>query len=676
MNLKAKLTAVMVLISLGLGVYIYASYASIEFNNVQLEDLKQTQLRGLLLSRESLINFEIFEKNVEVAISLSEFQIIEDDEERIKNIVTLLDQLVSVFPEKSKEVSDLVTDVGAFYVDVQRFVKMGIAGGYEQEAYLNLGKAVSEKREDLKKRLLQIEEQAENRFFGNLEGIRVYNNKRSFWHPLYAGLAGVVIFGFVLYVLISLTRRILYLKNHLEAVNWDRIEPIQLTRQSDEIGALYHSINEMFDRLGEARRQLVHKDFVESILLAIEDMLFLLDEHGHVRHISVVTSNILGYSFDDIRGHFIGDIMAFDDDDRLLLKNAFVVDMISSKSGFQGHAKLKSVNGRVIPVAMTASIMRNEQGQFDGFVCLAKDITYLREIEQEKDSMQVQLFHASRLASIGTLGAGVAHELNNPLTGILGYAEIIEQSLQDVSTDHWPLKPRMMEMFSRVFKLVERMEGIINHLRNYSRAGMGAEEKVPLDINRPIRDSFILLNAQLSDHDIEVKFELEEELPLMVGQSNELESVFQNLITNSRDAFAGIKDNRRKFISMKSSYDEKGQSLCILYEDNAGGMSQDTINNLFTHFLPPRKSGVGQDWGCLLRTILSANMREPSWSTLRMEQEQSLQLSFLSLIRLQVTPILPFANWPEIDRKFTILTNSGTQSEKLIQSYLLTCGCK
>lgn len=139
---------------------------------------------------------------------------------------------------------------------------------------------------------------------------------------------------------------------------------------------------------------------------------------------------------------------------------------------------------------------------------------------------QAQLVQSAKLAALGTLAAGVAHELNQPLTVIRGYAQAL------MADDRLDLETKAD--LDRIQAQTTRMARIINHLRDFSRQSHGTFE--PLALNQVIEDSFTLLSQQLQARNIEVVKALDPGLPMIPGDRFQLEQVFINLITNARDA--------------------------------------------------------------------------------------------------------------------------------------------
>lgn len=215
----------------------------------------------------------------------------------------------------------------------------------------------------------------------------------------------------------------------------------------------------------------------------------------------------------------------------------------------------------------------------------------LEEADDKLKETQAQLAQAGKLATLGTLGAEVAHELNNPLTVVSAEADEIIEALGNGNFD------REFAAISakNIKKYAERMRVIIDHIGRYSRDDKNsAWERV--NINRPINDSLILLKSQLADSGISIELTLNENLPAMWGHTNKLESIFQNLLTNAADAFGCIKDGRTKKLLISSSLENTNRIL-VKIKDNAGGMSKEIKSNIFESFFTTKAAGKGTGLG-------------------------------------------------------------------------------
>ena len=173
----------------------------------------------------------------------------------------------------------------------------------------------------------------------------------------------------------------------------------------------------------------------------------------------------------------------------------------------------------------------------------------LEEKARELIKTQAQLIHSGKLASIGEFASGVAHELNQPLMVLRGTAQLVSRHFgkNRLAPD------KLLEELEPIERNTKRMMNIINHLRVFSRQSQ--PDLKPVDVNQIIEDSFLMVGEQLRLLNIEVKKELDADLPKTKGDANQLEQVFLNLITNARDAILQRSEvrGRRSGVSGKKS---------------------------------------------------------------------------------------------------------------------------
>lgn len=209
-------------------------------------------------------------------------------------------------------------------------------------------------------------------------------------------------------------------------------------------------------------------------------------------------------------------------------------------------------------------------------------------LELEKQQLMVQLQQTAKLASLGTLGAGVAHELNNPLTGIKGFAELIRDSAKGTSAS---------QMAEKIIAASNRMQKIIVQLRGFAR-GANDFKSIVLDIRGPIENAQTIMRKELDAAHIVIKTVFDHENRLIDGDPTHLESIFQNLFSNSRDAFHSVEDGRTRTITIRSKL--TSDAMQIVYTDNAGGIPDHHLKRIFDPFYTTKAAGKGTGLGMFI----------------------------------------------------------------------------
>jgi signal transduction histidine kinase len=224
----------------------------------------------------------------------------------------------------------------------------------------------------------------------------------------------------------------------------------------------------------------------------------------------------------------------------------------------------------------------------------ARLFTNLENAYEELKATHAKLIQSAKLAAVGELAAGVAHELNQPLMVIRGYTqEILENSLQDLSED-------LAKELKQIESQTTRMMKIINHLRAFARQSSGCFEVV--DINDVVEKSFTLITQQLKTHNIAIILNLAPDLPRIWGDVTRLEQVFLNLITNARDAMED-RGSGTLTVSSRLIYTEKGMDkpisneVEVVFSDTGSGIPQKHRDKIFDPFFTTKEVGKGTGLG-------------------------------------------------------------------------------
>jgi C4-dicarboxylate-specific signal transduction histidine kinase len=206
--------------------------------------------------------------------------------------------------------------------------------------------------------------------------------------------------------------------------------------------------------------------------------------------------------------------------------------------------------------------------------------------EHELRDKQEQLVQAGKLATLGELTTGVAHELNNPLNNIGLYVGNVIDRIRLGEDDTEPLVGDLEKAMEQVRKATE----IISHLRTFGRAARVSIEQV--DVDDVIERSLLLVHEQLRLRGIEVELELCPDELVVVANPIQLEQVFINLLTNARDA---LTDSKRKTIRIASSRDE--ERIRIAFSDTGPGIPHDLQQRIFDPFFTTKEVGTGTGLG-------------------------------------------------------------------------------
>ena len=224
-----------------------------------------------------------------------------------------------------------------------------------------------------------------------------------------------------------------------------------------------------------------------------------------------------------------------------------------------------------------------ENGSGGALIVRTVDIT--RRLEQD-----AKLTQASKMATLGEMATGIAHEINQPLNAIQVGADFLAKMIkkgQEISPD------QLMKVSRNISDQVARSSNIINHLREFGRKS--DFHVYPVNLNEPIRDVFTMLGQQLKLRNIDVRLDLAESLPEIQGDTNRLEQVFLNLVTNARDAMETMPADKEKILTISTRRQE--DSVVAEVSDTGEGMSEQTQQKIFEPFFTTKDVGKGTGLG-------------------------------------------------------------------------------
>jgi signal transduction histidine kinase len=212
-------------------------------------------------------------------------------------------------------------------------------------------------------------------------------------------------------------------------------------------------------------------------------------------------------------------------------------------------------------------------GERCGTILILDDVTARIRLEE-------QLQHSEKMASIGLLAAGVAHEVNTPLTGISSYTQMLREQV-GASDPGGPLLEKIEKQTFRAAK-------IINNLLNFSRSGGTEFER--LDINKVVLEVLSLLEHQLDKNSVKVLKELGEDLPAIRGSENRLQQVFFNLVLNARDAMPS-----GGWLTVVTRADD--DTIIVEVKDTGHGIRREDIKRIYDPFFTTKGIGRGTGLG-------------------------------------------------------------------------------
>jgi len=247
------------------------------------------------------------------------------------------------------------------------------------------------------------------------------------------------------------------------------------------------------------------------------------------------------------------------------------------------ESQVKNNDGKLQDVIFYKTVFYSEDKNPLGIIGAILDITNLRGAEREKELLQAQLFHSSKLASIGTLAAGVAHEINNPLTIILAFAQVMQRKCKNNCEEGNP------ENLSKIIHAAERANVIVKSLNSFSRydtVRLGA-----VDIHSCLNELLFIVKEIYEKDNVQIKADLNAQSFFVKANVGMVHQIFMNLLSNAKDA-CEKKDGMIK-ISTEDSID----GLVIKVSDNGHGIAPEILNRIFDPFFTTKEVGKGTGLG-------------------------------------------------------------------------------
>jgi two-component system NtrC family sensor kinase len=334
------------------------------------------------------------------------------------------------------------------------------------------------------------------------------------------------------------------------------------------------ALMDITERREMERRLHQQQEFARRLVDSFPDLILVLDTAAHYTFVSPRCREVLGYDVEDAQHMEFGDRTHPEDLPALLSLYKNLIDGKQTFASMEIRARHKSGEWRRI--RFNFSPLSDEQGKIEGVVLSGRDVTDLKRLEE-------QLIQAEKLAAMGQMLAGVAHELNNPLTAILGVTELLrDRPGADDSTKH------QLELTHRQARRAAR---IVQNLLEFSRPA--SPQKRPLDLNNLLDRTLQLQEHSLRRNNIEVDFHPQADLPGIIGDANQLIQVFLNLVTNAEQAIREVRDNGR--IQIRAG--RNGNQLTITVQDDGVGVRPEALPRIFDPFYTTKRPGGGTGLG-------------------------------------------------------------------------------
>lgn len=345
----------------------------------------------------------------------------------------------------------------------------------------------------------------------------------------------------------------------------------------------------MIRKIGEQLDDIARlESFYESIIGNLRSGLITVDNYKRINEVNRAAEVILGYERDELLGYSMDDI--FLEEEEGICPFAEDVDRIESSMGLLGEKQMVKKKGDFFPSEVCFSVITDRDDDIIGLSCIFRDISQRKALEQHMAKMD-------KLASLGELSAGLAHEIKNPLAGIAGALQVLSGYYQQNSTHSY--------IFREVQDQVKRLDDLVNSLLLFARpqkVNMGR-----IDLHEVLERSLFLAERQIKDNQVIIKRDQSTEAHTIEGDESQLQQVFLNIILNSIDAMAEggtlaikvfpVNRNDAGTIKIHPSLElnkrVSDHEIWVSFADNGTGIDPELLDKIFNPFHTSKSNGTG-----------------------------------------------------------------------------------
>ena len=348
------------------------------------------------------------------------------------------------------------------------------------------------------------------------------------------------------------------------------------------------------DELWESRERF------RALTESTSDWIWETDANGVYTYCSPKIKELWGYEPEGLVGKTPFDFMPPEERDRVF--EVFQATVESPEPFKRMENTSFDKDGRLIVLEVSGVPFFDADGCLRGFRGISRDITERKQAEETEKRLQQELYLSSRLASIGRLAAGVAHEINNPLTGIIGFS----QRLLRKGTDE-----KVSQDLERIHSEAQRAAKVVENLLTFARHREPKREYS--DINDILQKALELRAYELRTSNIEVVTDLAPGLPQIVVDFQQIEEVFLNIILNAEQVMVEAKGRGKLSIKTRQSKDH----ITISFADSGPGIPAEHLDKLFDPFFTTRGERGGTGLGL---SIVSWYCGRAWWQDIRQKQ--------------------------------------------------------
>jgi len=360
-----------------------------------------------------------------------------------------------------------------------------------------------------------------------------------------------------------------------------------MSRSRSETSGPYYTMKEL----------VVWERRFKQITPLVGEWIWEIDPRGYFTYCNPVVEQVLGYDAEEMKGRLLYDLFYYED----LTKFRNLIDIFNKERPFKDFtARFMHKEGHWVTIESHGLPILSHNGDLFGYIGISRDIT-------QRINLTNRMAEAEKLAALGQLSAGVAHEIRNPLHVILGYTQLLSMTEE---------RKERKEKFKIIEEQIYRIERILQGISQYVRKSP-PKEREKVNLNTTIQEVLSLINYRASVDNIHVNMHLTENLPEVSANKDEIHQVLLNLITNARDAMpqGGV---------LTITTRNKGKVVEIIFEDTGIGIPREIRDKIFDPFFTTKEAGKGTGLGL----SVSRSIVERHGGTMEVENKEGRGTKF------------------------------------------------
>ena len=347
-------------------------------------------------------------------------------------------------------------------------------------------------------------------------------------------------------------------------------------------------------------------DFQKSIIQKMGSGLFTVDMNGSITFANKASLKTLGYEYDEVKGkdikEFFVEAKEADEVIRKILKDHITFESYETY--------WTSKKGEPVPIGFSTSYIKMDtQENSEGVLFLFRNITQVNNLRRQIERMD-------RLATLGELSAGIAHEIRNPLAGIKTSAQVLEESFSPGDF--------RSQLVLRIVKEIDRSNELLKKFFNFAKPSKPKQEFQ--NIEMIIDGVYLLLASRLRKKNILFKTDFAESIPQVYIDSSQIEQVILNVFLNAVEAITSGGEIHVKISIAKNTKLKEDSALsdavCIGVSDNGIGIPDEKLEKVFNPFFTTKSDGVG------LGLSISSRLLEENGGKIELESEEGAGTTF------------------------------------------------